>query len=66
MTESEVKVEVLMEEMKLFNVPKRIRGLLKGLEKEFTDYHIDNVTIGVEAGIPSGIKGSVQVALKKK
>jgi len=52
--------------MKVFNVPKRIKEALEGLEREFKDYEINNVSVGIEAGVPSGFKGSVQVTLKKK
>ena len=60
------KVRITIREMKAFDVPKRIREALEGLEKEFKDYEINNVSVGIEAGIPSGFKGSVQVTLKKK
>jgi hypothetical protein len=52
--------------MKVFNIPKRIREALESLEREFQDYKIDNVSVGIEAGIPSGFTGSVQVTLTKK
>jgi hypothetical protein len=60
------EVRRTIEEMKVFDVPKRIREALEGLEKEFKDYEINNVSVGIEAGFPSGFKGSVQVTLKKK
>jgi len=60
------EVRATMQEMKAFDVPKRIREALAGLEREFKDYKIDNISVGIEAGIPSGFKGSVQIKLTKK
>ena len=60
------EVRITIRAMKAFDAPKRIREALEGLEKEFKDYEINNVSVGIEAGIPSGFKGSVQVTLKKK
>jgi len=60
------EVRITIQEMKAFDVPKRIREALEGLEREFKDYEISNVSVGIEAGIPCGFKGSIQVMLKKK
>ena len=65
MDESENKVTTKIEEIKLFDVPRRIREALEGLEKEFKEYKIEEVDIGVEIGFPSGVKGSLSVELKK-
>ncbi len=59
-------VTATVESMRVFNVPKRIREALEGIEKEFKEYKIDNVQVAVEAGFPSGFTGSVQVTLTKK
>lgn len=66
MAANRTRVEVTLQEMKVFNIPKRIREALESLEREFQDYKIDNVSVGIEAGIPSGFTGSVQVTLTKK
>ena len=66
MTTQRKEVAATMQEMKAFDVPKRIREALEGLEREFTDYKINNVKVGIEAGVPSGFKGSVQITLTKK
>jgi hypothetical protein len=60
------EVTATLQEMKVFDVPKRIREALEALEREFKDYKINNIQIGIEAGIPAGFKGSVQVTLTKK
>jgi len=60
------EVAVVIEEIKFFNVEKRIREALERLEKEFTDYRIDEVSAGLELGFPSGVKGLLNVTLKKK
>jgi hypothetical protein len=60
------KVNATVQEAKLFNIPKRLREALEGLEKEFKEYKIDEIALTVEAGIPSGFKGSVEATLKKK
>jgi len=57
---------VAIENIKLFNVEKRIRKALERLEKEFSDYKIDEVSAGIELGFPSGAKGLLNVTLKKK
>jgi hypothetical protein len=62
----EKQVTAMVQEMKVFDVPRRIREALEGLEKEFKDYRIGDIKVGVEAGIPAGFKGSVQVTLIKK
>jgi len=63
MREEEVKMTI--EEMELFDAPKRIREALKGLEKEFKDYKMGEVTIGVELGFPSGVKGTLSAKFTK-
>lgn len=60
------KVQITLEEMKLFDVPKRIREALEGLEKEFKEYKIEDVTVGVELGFPSGVKGSLSAKFSKE
>ena len=60
------EVTATVQEMKAFDVPKRIREALEGLEREFKDYKINNIKVGIEAGIPAGFKGSVQITLTKK
>ena len=62
---SEEKVKITIEEMKLFDAPKRIREALEGLEKEFEEYKMEDVTVGVELGFPSGVKGSLSVKFSK-
>jgi len=59
-------VEATVEEIKLFDVERRIREALERLEKEFTDYKIDTVEAGLELGFPSGVKGFLKVSFKKK
>jgi len=59
-------VEATVEDMRLFDVERRIREALERLEKEFTDYNIDTVDAGLELGFPSGVKGFLKVSLKKK
>ena len=63
---TKMEVEATIENMRIFNVQRRIREALERLEKEFTDYEIDTVDAGIELGFPSGIKGSLAVSLKKK
>ena len=41
------------------DVPIRIREALEGLQNEFTEYKTEDVTVGVELGFPSGVKGSI-------
>jgi len=60
------EVEVVIENMELFNIEKRIREALGRLEKEFFDYKIDEVNAGLELGVPSGVKGFLNVKMKKK
>jgi hypothetical protein len=59
------KVEVTLEEIKLFDVHRRIREALERFEKEFPKYKIDEINAGIELGFPSGVKGSLSVTLKK-
>ena len=61
-----MEVEATIEDIKLFGIERRIREALERLEKEFTDYMIDEVEAGLELGFPSGVKGSLTVSLKKK
>ena len=61
-----MEVETTIEDMKLFDVHRRIREALERFEKEFPRYQIDNVKAGVELGFPSGVKGSLSVTLVKK
>jgi hypothetical protein len=63
---SEIEVERTIEEIKLFDVPRRIREALEGLEKEFKEYKISEVNIGIELGFPAGVKGSLSVKLSKE
>lgn len=60
------EINVALENIKLFNIEKRIREALERLEKEFTDYEIKEVEAGLELGFPSGVKGFLNVELKKK
>jgi len=63
----EVKIiEAKIEEIKLFDVQKRIREALEGLEREFKEYKTTELNIGIEVGIPSGVKGSISVKLEKR
>lgn len=61
-------VRVTVEDRKIFNVSGRMKKALETLEKEFKEYEITNINIsvGFEAGIPSGVTGSVQVTLAPK
>lgn len=63
---TKMEVEATLEDMKIFDVQRRIKEALERLEKEFKDYKIDTVDAGIELGFPSGIKGSLTVSLKKK
>jgi len=60
------EVAVVIENIELFNIQKRIREALERLEKEFTDYKIGEVSAGLELGFPSGVKGFLNVKLTKK
>lgn len=61
----EKTVEVTLEEMRLFDIHRRIREALERFEKEFPKYKIDEINATVELGFPSGVKGSLSVKLKK-
>jgi hypothetical protein len=55
-----------IEEIKIFDVHRRIREALDKLEQEFRDYKIDEIDVGIELGFPSGVKGSLSTKLTKK
>ena len=61
----EEEVQMTIEEMQLFDAPKRIREALQGLEKEFKDYKMGEVTIGVEVGFPAVVKGTLSATFTK-
>jgi len=66
LTSQPKEVTATLQEIKAFDVPRRLREALEGLEREFKEYKINNIKVGIEAGLPAGFKGSVEITLTKK
>ena len=64
----EVKLNILeTKEVRAFNTVEWIRKQIDGVKREFEeDYDLSNITLGISAGIPSGVTGSLTVTLTKK
>ena len=63
-----VKLNILETmEVKTFNTTEWNREQIDGVKREFEeDYDLSNITLGISAGIPSGVTGSLTVRLIKK
>jgi len=64
----EVKLNILeTKEVKAFDTVKWVRKQIDGVKREFEkDYDLANITLGISAGIPSGVSGTLTVTLTKK
>jgi len=64
----EVKINILeTQEVRAFNTVEWVRKQIDGVQREFEkDYDLSNITLGISAGIPSGVTGSITVTLAPK
>ena len=60
-----LEIERQITDIKLFDAPKRIREALEGLKKEFQEYDVSEIDIGIELGFPTGVKGTLSTKLVK-
>ena len=64
----EVKLNILeTKEVRAFNTVEWIKKQIDGVEREFEkDYSLANITVGISAGIPSGVIASLTTLTKKE
>jgi len=64
----EVRLDILeTREVKAFNPVKWLREKIEDVQREFGEnYDLTDISIVVSVGIPSGVSGSLRLALKPK